>query len=854
MICCLDVTKTPENTQVTVLHNKGLSNLVASAEKRGDAIEVQLGQTVHKTCYRDYTNEHRIAAHNKSKHGSESPCKTRTLRSMEIFSFKNHCFFCGNPAHLEKNKTKNNDVMRCMEMEFKDKMIDKCKERNDTWSAQVYGRLEFVSDLPAADAIYHKQCLINFTTQRNKPLTTLEDGNRDAGRPAKRPKLFTGRPPNDQREEAFLRVAAFLVENDDEQVTILDLVHKMNEYLQDDGEASEVSAFSVKHMKRKIEEHFQDKILIAERGGVPDVVTFSDTASCILNDFFQREKKSKNADDVKNDLIRTAAKILKADMKKSDCNKQTYPQTSDISSTANNLAFLPDSLQLLLRELFVGKELDSKIAAIGQAIMQAVRPRIILAPLQIGLGVQMNHLYGSRFLVETLYSMGFACSYSEVLKYQSNAAMSQNVALKELNGQFVQFVADNVDHNTATLDGHNSFHGMGIIASITPGVKFERIVPRNKVTKEDLIAAGRINIRCWKSDPNWKSTMKYEHLDSTATKTEISDFELLWKFSWGLKPSLPAWSGFMQMVTHGRAHPGQSSVNFLPIIDMNPSDMSCVYSTLSYISDQAKAYNITPLLTFDQPLWMKATTIIEAENPSSDLKRIVLRLGAFHTQMSFLGTIGHIMMSSGLEDLLAVIYAPNSVMHMLSGKAVARATRGHQLVECALTSLLLDEAYPISDPQDTSNEEDVCQNGSAPELTQLSDLLERVQSGVIDFSDCEFPSTIISRLEAVQNGMKSRTARLWLQYMEMCHIVRLFIAAERTGNWALHLETSAAMLPYLAASGHNSYTKSLHLYIQTMKRLPEEHPAVYDQFCKGLHVVRRSDRFWAGLSTDLLIE
>ncbi|KAK6178790.1 hypothetical protein SNE40_011297 [Patella caerulea] len=39
-----------------------------------------------------------------------------------------------------------------------------------------------------------------------------------------------------------------------------------------------------------------------------------------------------------------------------------------------------------------------------------------------------------------------------------------------------------------------------------------------------------------------------------------------------------------------------------------------------------------------------------------------------------------------------------------------------------------------------------------------------------------------------------------------------------------------------------------------MSRLEEEHPSVYQQFCSGKHVVRRSDRAWAGLSVDLIIE
>ena len=39
-----------------------------------------------------------------------------------------------------------------------------------------------------------------------------------------------------------------------------------------------------------------------------------------------------------------------------------------------------------------------------------------------------------------------------------------------------------------------------------------------------------------------------------------------------------------------------------------------------------------------------------------------------------------------------------------------------------------------------------------------------------------------------------------------------------------------------------------------MQNLQNEHPDVYQHFEDGLHVGRRSERYWAGLSQDLLIE
>ena len=90
--------------------------------------------------------------------------------------------------------------------------------------------------------------------------------------------------------------------------------------------------------------------------------------------------------------------------------------------------------------------------------------------------------------------------------------------------------------------------------------------------------------------------------------------------------------------------------------------------------------------------------------------------------------------------------------------------------------------------------------------------------------------------------------------MDMIDVLRNFIKSERTGNRDLHLKALRDMLPYLAAAGHNSYTKSTHVYLQRIGQLPDQHPEVQRYFDNGLHVVRRSDRYWAGLSTDLVIE
>ena len=58
--------------------------------------------------------------------------------------------------------------------------------------------------------------------------------------------------------------------------------------------------------------------------------------------------------------------------------------------------------------------------------------------------------------------------------------------------EFAQWVADNVDHNTATLDGKNTWHGMGIIAASIGNGSFScKRIPREKKKLVSETTAGK---------------------------------------------------------------------------------------------------------------------------------------------------------------------------------------------------------------------------------------------------------------------------------------------------------------------------------------------------------------------------
>ena len=156
------------------------------------------------------------------------------------------------------------------------------------------------------------------------------------------------------------------------------------------------------------------------------------------------------------------------------------------------------------------------------------------------------------------------------------------------------------------------------------------------------MAIWKLNIEHFISKSNGSQSLQYKKLEQYDTVDPTNNVEVLWRISMSSRFPRPAWHGLMQPIHKGE-HTSVSSVMFLPIIDLNPSDMNCVYYTLRYISTHFRRHNIAPIVTFDQPLWLKAVIIQYSVSPDNGIRSLVVRLGGFHTKMSLLGAIGNIM-------------------------------------------------------------------------------------------------------------------------------------------------------------------------------------------------------------------
>ena len=96
--------------------------------------------------------------------------------------------------------------------------------------------------------------------------------------------------------------------------------------------------------------------------------------------------------------------------------------------------------------------------------------------------------------------------------------------------------------------------------------------------------------------------------------------------------------------------------------------------------------------------------------------------------------------------------------------------------------------------------------------------------------------------------------RMWSTYMNMVEILLDFIRAERDGNWTLHLEAFAAMLPWVTIYDHTNYARWGPVYLADMKLLEMTAPEVYAEFMQGNFVVKRTKRRFNQVPADQATE
>ena len=145
------------------------------------------------------------------------------------------------------------------------------------------------------------------------------------------------------------------------------------------------------------------------------------------------------------------------------------------------------------------------------------------------------------------------------------------------------------------------------------------------------------------------------------------------------------------------------------------------------------------------------------------------------------------------------MYGEHAVVHIISGKAVQRAFRGHLLVDKCLTRQIVAKIME-DDP------------GFQDQIEEFERLYTLIETGASDLeslkSDCirTIDETVTHKKDKLAGNSKNQ--QTLGQLPAQLGIARALVAADRMGSWEMHLSAISACLPIFAAAGHPNYLKS----------------------------------------------
>lgn len=238
-----------DSKPTVALRGKGSDTINRISKERDLSIHVVPGQIVHTDCRRDFIHPRNQCDNNNNINNNY------VTRSIVTFDFRNACIFCGKHAKFNSKK-RGADVFPVRTIEFQDTIKQKCVERNDSWSQEVFNRISSVLDLPAADALYHQN--VNFRTLRQIPRSYLDICETPQ-------KKSPGRPDYIDINERFKTVVSYVEEHEGTILNLSDLVKVMEDSC---GER----AYTKKHFKSKLLDHFGENISISTLEGKEDKV------------------------------------------------------------------------------------------------------------------------------------------------------------------------------------------------------------------------------------------------------------------------------------------------------------------------------------------------------------------------------------------------------------------------------------------------------------------------------------------------------------------------------------------------------------------------------------------------------
>jgi len=878
-----------------------------AAEKRNDDIykNIFLGTTpsensvphngYHRLCYQTYTTSSklkRFSGNNISEPLLQSK-KPKTRLSVPNFNI-NCCLFCQETKFIRKGASKRRTaapLVKCLTNNAARKILEAAYARKDE---TILRRIEG-EDLIAVDTVYHKTCYATYTSKHHIKRATTPKYNLEFA------------PYKIAFEAVNSKINVEILENK----AILPLSLLKNVYIQQlNHNGVKITKYRSEKLKHRITKRFGSSIgfyLPPDRSGYllykADKSHFLDMLDKACDDVMQLEGSTDteecSSSEVNQysypqetsylDILHCALFVRKS--LKSLVNKIPWPPHISNLLPEKSEEIIPTCLYNLLLWIIEGYDSDNEISiplekkqkaqspnvhrqiiSVAQDIIHCTSKGRTWTPKHILLPMTIHNMTGSKSAVTLLNRFGHTISYTELEELQTAMAESClnqstcNVFLpSNINpSQRVSLCFDNNDINEETLSGSGTTHCTNGIAiqrqldecNYTSDIDVYNQKHRSKtrtITISATIATeyshkkrcGPGNMIIGLCDFVCDHMISAEKMDFAWFLARFANCGNVSKASEGTQ-CVPSWTGFNSLASD--IVPKTTSIGYCPVIGSSPTELSTVYSVLQYAREiAAKTGQPDIIITLDQAIYSKAQDILWCN--CDEFNNVVLRMGAFHTAMTFMAVIGKRFADAGLTSLMVEsgVLASGSVSAVLNGKHYNRGIRIHKIVMEALQRLRW-LTYVSSDSFHELPKTLVSAVHNIQQSCERKNVDALLAQSTFNNLHSEFKK-FCSDLDSNQP-----LANFWGSYIQMVELLLSFIRATREGNWKLHLECIKCMLPWFFAYDRINYSRYLTIYFAEMLDLPSKHPSAYEALNSGEFAVQQTTGTFCQTAVDQTIE
>ena len=444
------------NDKVACSSNKGkprIISIINASKLYDDELHITLQQQLseneqlsvyyHKNCVSRYTSSSNTAKFMSSSNAGNPP--TKKLRSSQgSFDFFTQCMYCGEHCDISKD-SKHPDrwrpayICRSTVSEhdrtpYRKFILDKCTARNDTWANEVRIRvLGAVSDLHAAEARYHKDCMSRFFSNRVRP----SDQN------------YQAKITSHNQDAPDLAWNYLITAMSNDRNRMWNSVELFEEYQAHGG-----SNLTRAKLVDSLCTYFEGKLVVLSSPGYAKILVFQSHASMML-----KMVKQDDDDDIDLSIRKIAKQVIK------ECAAIPLDRTKyrlDINTQLADEA-VSSTMQSLLTAISSKLQNTPPALLIGNIITSVLRNQP--TDLQISLGVLLRD---SKLILGYTHDFGVTCTYDEVLRFKKSAAVAASRdpsvhGISSSKNGLVQTIVDNYDADIHSPNGKQSTHSLAMI-------------------------------------------------------------------------------------------------------------------------------------------------------------------------------------------------------------------------------------------------------------------------------------------------------------------------------------------------------------------------------------------------------